>query len=65
LQATDLRGKQQTLEATRQRLVTVTDSSIRAELQKQEQQQRAEYERATAQATPSKAALYREDPPES
>jgi Skp family chaperone for outer membrane proteins len=47
---TELRGKQQTLEATRQQLSQGGDSATRDRLQQQEQQQRTDLERATVQA---------------
>jgi Skp family chaperone for outer membrane proteins len=47
---TDLRAKQQSLDATRHELAQATDASARSQLQQQEQQQRIELERATGQA---------------
>ena len=47
---TELRGKQQILEATRQRIAQNTDAGSRDRLQQEETQQRADLERAAAQA---------------
>jgi outer membrane protein len=58
--ATELRAKQQTLEATRQQLMQGGESSARAQLQQQEQQQRIELERATMQAQTDLQALQRQ-----
>jgi Skp family chaperone for outer membrane proteins len=48
--AGELRARQQTLEATRRELVSTTDPARRATLQQQEQVQRADFERASAEA---------------
>ena len=48
--ATELRTRQQTLDATRQQLAQAVDVAARAQLQQQELQQRTDFERATAQA---------------
>ena len=58
--AADLKAKQQTLEATRQRLAQTTDSSARAHLQQEEQQQRLEFERASGQAQVDMQTLQRQ-----
>jgi outer membrane protein len=47
---TELRAKQQALEATRQQIAKTTDSAALAQLQRQEVQERADFERAAAQA---------------
>jgi len=47
---TELRAKQQALEATRVQLAAATDPALRVKLQQQDMQQRAELERANAQA---------------
>ena len=49
-QATDIRTKRQALEATRAQLPLAKDAVARTRLQGQEQQQRAELERAVAQS---------------
>src|SRR4051812_34084920 len=48
--AAELRGRQQTLESTRRELAASTDATKRVALQQQEQVQRGDLERATAQA---------------
>ena len=48
--AAELREKQQVLEKTRTELGQATDTTVRTKLLQQEQQQRAELERLTAQA---------------
>jgi len=58
--ATELRAKQQTLEATRQQLIQASDASARGQLQQQEQQQRIELERASTQAQTDLQALQRQ-----
>lgn len=58
--ANDVRAKQQTLEATRQQLITSSDASERAQLQQREAQQRGELERATQQAQLELQQLQRE-----
>ncbi len=57
---TDLRTKQQALEATRQQLAQVTDSPARIQLQQQEQQQRTDLERSSAQANLELQAVQRQ-----
>jgi Skp family chaperone for outer membrane proteins len=57
---TELRAKQQTLEATRQQLVQASENPTRTQLQQQEQQQRIELERATTQAQIDLQALQRQ-----
>ena len=57
---TDLRAKQQTLEATRQQLAQGGDSATRERLQQQEQQQRTDLERATVQAQTELQTLQRQ-----
>ena len=56
----ELRAKQQTLEATRQQLSQSADSAARMQLQQQEQQQRTDLERSTQQAQADIQALQRE-----
>ena len=48
--AGELRARQQTLEQTRRELASTTDPARRATLQQQEQVQRGDFERATAEA---------------
>src|SRR5215831_125062 len=57
---TDLRAKQQALDATRQQFATATDAAARAQLQQKEAQQRAEFEHATLQAQTDLTSLQRE-----
>ena len=58
--ATELRTRQQTLEATRQKLALMTEDAERVPLQQQELVQRGDLERATAQAQADIQALQRE-----
>jgi Skp family chaperone for outer membrane proteins len=58
--ATELRTKQQTLEATRQQLAQATDTSTRGQLEQQDRQQQTDLERATAQAQAELQALQRQ-----
>ncbi len=58
--ATDLRSKQQALEATRQLLATTTDAAARVGLQQKEIQQRTDLERSTAQAQNDFQTMQRE-----
>jgi Skp family chaperone for outer membrane proteins len=58
--ATDIRTKQQTLEATRQQIARTADAAKKAELQRQEQQQRSELERAAASLQSDLQASQRE-----
>jgi Skp family chaperone for outer membrane proteins len=58
--ATELRGKQQTLETTRQQLSQATENQARVNLQQQELQQRLDLERSTAQAQVDLQALQRQ-----
>ena len=58
--ATELRTRQQTLEATRQKLALMTEDSERVPLQQQELVQRGDLDRATAQAQSDIQALQRE-----
>jgi len=57
---TDLRAKQQALDATRQQFATATEPAARAQLQQKEVQQRTEFERATIQAQTDLTSLQRE-----
>ena len=57
---TEIRTKQQALEATRQQLAQAADSGARDRLQQQEQQQRTDLERAAAQAQSEIQALQRQ-----
>ena len=58
--ATELRTKQQELEATRQQIATTADGAARQPLQQKEIQQRTDFERATAQFQTDYQALQRE-----
>jgi Skp family chaperone for outer membrane proteins len=58
--AAELRGKQQTLETTRQQLSQATENQVRANLQQQELQQRLDFERSTAQAQVDLQTLQRQ-----
>lgn len=58
--ATDLRAKQQALDATRQQLATVTEAAARTQLEQKEQQERTDLERATQQAQTDLQTLQRE-----
>jgi outer membrane protein len=57
---TELRAKQQALDATRQQLAQASDNSTRLQLQQQELQQRTEIERAAAQAQVDLQTLQRQ-----
>jgi Skp family chaperone for outer membrane proteins len=57
---TELRAKQQALEATRQELAAMANGAARIELQKKELQQRTEFERATQQAQGDVQTLQRQ-----
>ena len=58
--STELRTKQQALEATRTKLAQAADRAARAPLAQQEQQQRQDFERSTQQAQADIQALQRE-----
>ena len=58
--ATELRSKQQALEATRQQLAQAGADAARIPLQQQEQQQRTDLERATVQAQSDLQTLQRQ-----
>jgi Skp family chaperone for outer membrane proteins len=57
---TELRGKQQALETTRQQLSTVADAAARQELAQRENAQRTDLERSTVQFQTDLTALQRE-----
>lgn len=57
---TDIRSKQQALDATRQQLAAATDAAARQQLQQKEQQQRTELERSSVQAQTDLQSLQRE-----
>jgi len=57
---TELRTKQQTLEATRTQLAQATDPAARTRLQQQEQEQRTDLERSSQAAQTELQALQRE-----
>ena len=58
--STELRTKQQALEATRTKLAQAADAAARAPLALQEQQERQDFERSTQQAQVDLQALQRE-----